>query len=55
MEENMSKKMTMDLFDEFTGSVKREIDEKSERMSALDEKNFEKKPEEKRTVSENNA
>ena len=27
-----------DLFDEFTGSIKREIDEKSERLGALDEK-----------------
>lgn len=35
---NMSKKMAKDLFDEFTGSIKREIDEKAERMGALDEK-----------------
>lgn len=34
----MSKKMAKDLFDEFTGSIKREIDEKSERLGALDEK-----------------
>lgn len=26
------------LFDEFTGSIKRDIDEKSERLGALDEK-----------------
>lgn len=37
-ETHMSKKMARDLFDEFTGSIKREIDEKSERLGALDEK-----------------
>lgn len=31
-------KIARDLFDEFTGSIKREIDEKSERLGALDEK-----------------
>lgn len=30
--------MSKDLFDELTGSIKREIDEKSERLGALDEK-----------------
>lgn len=37
-ESSMSKKTARDLFDEFTGSIKREIDEKAERMGALDEK-----------------
>lgn len=37
-ETNMAKKIAEDLFNEFTGSIKREIDEKSERWGALDEK-----------------
>lgn len=35
-EAQMSKKMARELFDEFTGSITRVIDEKSERVGALD-------------------
>lgn len=35
---HMPKKIAKDLFEEFTGSITREIDEKSERLGALDEK-----------------
>lgn len=37
-ETHMPNKTARHLFDEFTGSIKREIDEKSERLGALDEK-----------------
>lgn len=37
-ETHMSPKIARDLFDKFTASIKREVDENSERLGALDEK-----------------
>ena len=37
-ETHMPNKTARHSFDEFTGSIKREIDEKSERLETLDEK-----------------
>ena len=35
---SLTKEAARTLFDEFTGSIKRDIDERSERLGALDEK-----------------
>lgn len=37
-ETHMAPKIARELFDEFTGSIKRAVDEESERLGALDEK-----------------